>query len=119
MNQKQPKYKSKFEGEIAKAYPKLKYETHIFYYKSTYKADWHIKGKKFIETKGYLDPISRTKLIAVKHANPEIKFYILFQNAGVRISKYSNTTYGDWATKHGFTWSCWRTNKEIPKEWLR
>ena len=39
-------------------------------------------------------------------------------NAKSKIRKGSPTTYGEWATKKGFIWADWKTQK-IPKDWLK
>lgn len=71
-------------------------------------------GRKFyIEVKGYLRPEDRTKMIAVKHLNPDADIRLLFAKNN-KINKNSKTTYMDWARKHGFMAACGK----IPSEWL-
>lgn len=59
----------------------------------------------YIEVKGYLRPEDRTKMLAVKKANPNKTIVFIFQNANNRLNKNSKTTYGEWATKNNFLWT--------------
>lgn len=72
-------------------------------------------GRKFfIEVKGYLRPEDRTKMVAVKEANPNVDIRLLFaQDKPIR--KGSKTTYMDWARKHGYTAAVGK----IPRQWLK
>lgn len=78
-----------------------------------YTPDWII-GPIFIETKGYFLASDRTKLLAVRLANPGIDLRLVFQRAANTLSKTSKTTYGEWATKHGFLWA----EGTLPDGWL-
>jgi hypothetical protein len=63
-------------------------------------------GRIYIETKGYLRPEAKRKLIAVKRQHPEMDIRLLFyakRPAQIR-----------WADKAGFRWAI----GTIPKEWL-
>lgn len=40
---------------------------------------------------------------------------LLFQNGTLKLNPNSNTTYSDWATKHGFKFSC---GDSVPVEWF-
>jgi len=66
------------------------------------------------EYKGYLRPEDRTKMVAVQQSHPDLDIRFIFGNAKKLITKGSKTTYGMWATKHGFPWA----EKTIPDEWL-
>jgi hypothetical protein len=121
---KLPKYKSRFEADIAASYPQLGYEEDILYYtvpetKRKYVTDWKIGPHTYIESKGKLTAEDRKKLLFVKEQHPEVKLYILFQNASNRITKKSKTTYADWCDKNGIEWADWKTAKRIPEKWLR
>lgn len=71
-------------------------------------------GRKFfIEVKGYLRPEDRTKMIAVKFANPDVDIRLLFAK-NQKLNKNSKTTYMDWAKKHNFEAAVGK----IPKNWL-
>lgn len=132
-------YRSKFERDFANVLTELGltfgYETTVLGYiiperKGKYTPDFRINtsrktdenvghgqgenGRIYIETKGYWDAEDRTKLKLVKEQHPELDLRIVFMNANNKIHKKSKTTYGDWATKHGFKWA----NKTIPKEWI-
>jgi hypothetical protein len=101
------KYIFAYEGE------KLPY-----YLEKKYIPDWTLtwpNGKvMYLEMKGWLRPSDRTKLIAVKKANPNIDIRIVFQTDN-KLNKNSKTRYSKWAEKHGFPWAI----KYIPKEWLQ
>ena len=122
-------YRNKFEENTAKALnangiPFSYEDTKINYTVSgTYLADFRVITKSgktiFIETKGNgrsFDHISRRKMIAVKEQNPEIDLRIVFYSDGKIGPKRKDGTHmrqGDWADKHGFTWSI----RYIPEEW--
>jgi hypothetical protein len=57
-----------------------------------------------IELKGYFDADDRRKMRELKEQHPEIDIRIVFQRASTKLSKASKTTYGAWATKHGYKW---------------
>lgn len=123
LRRKQPEFKSKFEGEIAKKYPFLSYEVEYIHYivpetRRKYLPDWEIEKGVYIETKGKLTIEDRKKLLLVKEQHPDKKIYLLFQNASNKLSKNSTTTYGDWCDKNEIEWSDWKTKKEIPRHWF-
>lgn len=116
-----PQFKSKFEVGIAaqfkKAGVKAKYEPHPLSYtlECKYIPDWILPNGIYIEAKGKLDAISRRKMLAVKAKYPEKDIRFVFQRAGNRLRKGSNTTYAQWADKHGFKWC----EGFPPKEWFK
>lgn len=120
---KQLNYKSKFEADIALKYPQLIYEEGFLTYivpetKRKYLPDWKISDGIYIESKGKLTADDRKKLLYVKEQHPEIKLYLLFQNAQNKITKRSKTTYADWCDKNGIEWSDWKITKTIPESWF-
>jgi hypothetical protein len=114
-------YKSDLELMIAldaqKRGIKLEYEPIRLPYviEHNYTPDWRIPGTNIIiEAKGYFTTEERAKMLAVKEAHPDLDIRLIFQDGGKRLSKTSNTTYGMWATKHGFTWA----QGPIPFQWV-
>lgn len=79
-----------------------------------YIADFSLPNGILIEVKGYFPSEDRSKMLAVKKAHPEKDIRILFGNALAKLNKNSKTTYGEWATKHGFPYC----DKIIPDSWL-
>lgn len=75
---------------------------------------WLPAHNLFVETKGFFSQADRTKMVAVKRANPELHLLLVFQNARNRLSSRSAMTYAAWAEKHGFEWS----EKRIPQHYL-
>lgn len=69
----------------------------------------------FIEYKGYLRPTDRTKMREIRKQYPDLDIRIVFMNARKKLYKGSPSTYGDWATRHGYEWS----ELTIPDEWLQ
>lgn len=67
----------------------------------------------FIETKGYLRPDDRAKLLSARECNPEADIRIVFMQDN-KIHKSSKTRYSDWASKHGFKFAF----GNVPQEWL-
>jgi hypothetical protein len=103
--------KSKREGF------KVVYEPDKFQYTivSHYTPDFKLRENVFIETKGYFAPSNRSRLLSFKEQYPEVTIYLVFQRPELTITKKSKTTYGDWATKHGFEWC--HIRDPIPKKW--
>lgn len=114
------KYRSTFEYTIAKQLgDRAMYESISIPYivptsKRKYTPDFILDNGIIVECKGRFTAIDRKKMILVREANPTLDIRLLFQNANVRLSRTSKTTYGDWATKNNFIWA----NKIIPEEWL-
>lgn len=118
------KFRSTFEWSIAQLLKKLKvpvkYETDKLKYtvperEATYTPDFKLPNGIYIECKGRFTGADRKKMILVIKSNPDKDIRMVFQNARVRLSKVSKTTYGEWATKNGIIWA----EKTVPKEWLR
>lgn len=121
---KQPKFKSKFEQlvynslinrKVEARYEPDKLEYTIPAKVHKYTPDFKIGDKVYIESKGFFKYTDREKMLLIKEAYPDYKFYLCFQNAFVKLYKGSKTTYGDWATKNGFEWC--HMPKGIPNEW--
>ena len=133
------KNKRKFKSVLEKDFSKLKlvsncgYEIDTFAYvrPSHYTPDWKLGHNKYIETKGEFAPSQRANLLAFKEQHPRIKIHLVFSNAGNRIHKRSDTTYGDWCTKNGFLWHDLKAvydknikgyvfgNPNLPPEWFK
>lgn len=64
------------------------------------------KGKIYIETKGYLRPEHKRKMVAVKKLHPTLDIRILFYAFKPKDIK--------WAEKHGLPWAI----ETIPPEWM-
>jgi hypothetical protein len=87
--------------------------------KARYTPDFCIFGSRIIiESKGYFygKAKDRQKLILVKEQHPDIDLRLVFENANVKIGKGSATTYGKWATDHGFKWS---DKGIVPDSWIK
>ena len=90
---------------------KFKYESERLLYVlgGTYCPDFVIDtptGKLYIETKGYLRPEDKRKLVAVKKCNPSCDIRIVFYAERPKQIK--------WALKNGFKYAI----STIPKDWL-
>lgn len=107
------------------AYEKLKLKYNVPAADHTYTPDFKV-GNIVIEYKGAFgygpgrfsggDPVKeRQKLILVKQQHPDLDLRIIFQRANTKIYKGSPTTYGKWATDHGFKWA---DKSTIPAEWI-
>jgi hypothetical protein len=113
---KKNKTRNAFEKEIEKqlktAKVRFSYEPERIPYvvAGHYICDWVVwtpLGKVYIETKGYLRPESKRKMIAVKRQHPEIDLRILFyENRKAQIK---------WAERNGFRYAIGK----IPDDWLR
>ena len=117
---KQTKYRSKLEQQIASqlinAGVRFEAETLRLGYtrKCTYTPDFILPSGMVIEVKGWFKSSDRTKMLAVRECNPDMDIRFLFQNANIKITKGSKTSYGAWADKHGFLWA----EKRVPESWL-
>lgn len=109
------KLKNKFEIKIFKQLKKAKvrfeYEGERITYLLTgyYLPDFVIvtpTGKVYIETKGYLRPEHKRKMVAVRKLHPEIDLRILFYAHNLKNIK--------WAEKNGIKYAI----DTIPQEWL-
>lgn len=67
-----------------------------------------------IESKGRFMTADRQKHLMIKEQYPELDIRFVFSNSKARLSKISQTTYGDWCSKHGFKYA----DKDIPMAWL-
>lgn len=101
------RFRSKFEQNIAALLPTdAAYESTTIPYTipSTYTPDWTTPSGWHIETKGRFTATDRRKHLLIRNQYPNIKILFIFQNANLRISKASTTTYGQWCDKHQIRW---------------
>lgn len=119
MKKKQPRNKFEWltERQLRRAKVKFSYENDRFAYilACHYLTDFTLftpLGKIYIETKGYLRPADKRKLIAVKRQHPEIDLRILFYPFR---SLTREKQYTQWATKNGFRYAIGK----IPSDWLK
>lgn len=105
------KFEKKIERQLRKAKAKFKYESEKlpYHFVGHYIPDFVVSSatsKWYLETKGYLRPEHKRKMVAVKRLHPTLDIRILF---------YSKKTKDiRWAEKHGFPYAI----ENIPKEWL-
>lgn len=104
------RYKSKFEAKVAELYKSkgivAKYETQRLAYRLDcyYTPDWELPSGILVETKGKFDSIARRKMAAAIAQNPTKDIRMMFMRNN-KLSKKSNTTYGQWCDKRGIKWS--------------
>lgn len=120
-------YRSKFEAAIAANLTSrgvtFGYESeHLTYVlpAKRYTPDFTLipgphEGPIYVEAKGWFQGKDRTKLLAVKKANPTVDIRLLFQRSKTPIYKGSKTTNAQWAEENGFPWA---EGVSIPKEWI-
>ena len=117
-------FRSGLEDKIAERLKALEvpfeYEKLIIGYtqpekKRTYTPDFLLLSNGIIiESKGRFMTADRQKHLMVKEQHPELDIRFVFSNSKSKLSKVSQTTYGDWCTKHGFKYA----DKDIPMSWL-
>lgn len=56
----------------------------------------------------------RQKFVLLKQQHPELDIRFIFSRASTPIYKGSPTSYGKWATDHGFKWA----EKVVPDAWI-
>lgn len=81
---------------------------------SNYTPDIVLENGIIVELKGYFDAEDRSKHLLIQTQRPDLDIRFVFYRANTKLHKSSLTTYGSWATKHGFKWA----DKEIPQEWI-
>lgn len=96
---------------------RYQYEPHHLDYvlERKYTPDFLLPNGIYIEAKGKLDQDTRSKMIAVKKAHPELDVRFVFMRGENKLSKGSKQTYLDWAAKNGFP----AADGEIPLDWLK
>lgn len=114
-------YRSKFEAKVAEQIASLGHpveyekESYIYHEEHKYTSDFRLPNGIIVECKGYFDSSDRSKMLKVKKEHPEVDIRLLFQRSSNFISKNSLTTYGEWATQHGFKWA----EGTIPMDWFK
>lgn len=104
-------YKSKFEEMVAEFYhlhDRYEVEKVEYTLKNNYNPDFKMKENVYLEVKGFFKPSDRRKMLEVIKQHPTKKFIMFFQDSGVKLSRRSKTTYGDWCDKQGIQWFCWK-----------
>lgn len=118
--QPEPNYRSKFEKSVGEFLgTRAIHEPERIYFIQPSKQRFYIPDFKtqngiYIEAKGKWDADSRFKHVWLREQHPDKRIVIVFQNASVRLSKRSKTTYGEWATKNNIEWYDWKQG--IPPE---
>jgi hypothetical protein len=121
------RYRSKFEAAVAADLRnrgvKFEYEGERIFYAipATYVTDFTIPATEsitgepiYVETKGYLDPPSKRKLIAVRNDNPGMDLRLLLQK-GKRKRSGKLTKEAEWCNRNNFKWAEGR----VPDAWLK
>ncbi len=72
-------------------------------------------GSLLIESKGNFTQSDRSKMLAVKKANPTLDIRFIFA-ANNKLQKAKDDRYSDWADKHGFLYEIGRA---VPEAWLQ
>lgn len=80
-----------------------------------YTPDFLLKNGVLIEAKGRFVRADRQKHLLIKAEHPELDIRFIFQNPNIPLQKGAKSTYGEWATKHGFKWA----KRYIPDEWFK
>lgn len=130
--QMEPAYKSKLEEKVAKQFKTagvvFGYERKVLRFTiperiARYNPDFDFDADPtiIIEAKGRFGhkfgngADVRHRLILAKEQNPALDIRIVFENANLKIGKGSQTTYGKWATDHGFQWA---DKGVVPYAWI-
>ncbi len=73
------------------------------------------KDRFFLETKGRLTSVDRTKMLAVIKEYPTVKFRMLFMR-DEPLNKGKKAKYSDWCKRKGIEYA---VGTELPKEWYK
>lgn len=109
-----PDYRSHFEREVGEFLgTRAVHEPERIYFTQPskqrfYLPDFKTEGGIFIECKGRWVASDRQKHVWLKEQHPDKRIILLFQDAKIRLSKRSKTTYGEWATKNNLEWYSWK-----------
>ena len=112
MTKTKNKFEARIYSQLKKSKVSFKYESEKIPYviSGHYIPDFVITKKDgdkiYVETKGYLRPEHKRKMVAVKRAHPAMDIRILFYAFKAKDIK--------WAEKCGFIYAI----DKIPKEWL-
>jgi hypothetical protein len=79
-----------------------------------YTPDFVLHNGIIVETKGRFTVQDRMKHLEIQKQHPSLDIRFVFYRANIKLNKKSKTSYGQWATRHGFQWA----EKHIPVEWL-
>jgi hypothetical protein len=71
------------------------------------------RGKRMVGSKDAAVK-ERQKFILLKEQHPELDIRFIFSRASTPIYPKSPTSYGKWATDHGFKWA----EKNVPDAWI-
>lgn len=105
-------------ASLSQASIHFEYETLTIKYQkkpSTYTPDLVLGNGIIVEVKGYFDADDRSKHLLIREQHPSLDIRFVFQNSKKKIHKSSDTTYGDWCTKHEFIYA----DKEVPIAWTK
>lgn len=91
---------------------KIKYEVNET---RTYTPDFELPNGVIVEGKGRFVAADRKKHLLVKKQHPHLDIRFVFSNSRAKISKGSNTSYGDWCDKNGYLYA----DKLIPEWWIK
>lgn len=101
-------YRSKLEQRLGEGVLKgASYEPYYITYTKLpgkYTPDFVLDNKIVLEVKGYFQARDRTKMLRVRGCNPGLDVRFVFQAPRNTLGKKSDTTYAQWAEKHGFKW---------------
>lgn len=112
-------YKSQFEIDVHAIMPKgTSYESDRLSYtvEHKYTPDYKLRENVYIEAKGRFTGADRQKHLHLKKQHPDVTIHFIFMKPENTLSKGSSTTYGAWASSHGFSWTT--LQKGIPESWL-
>jgi hypothetical protein len=114
-------YRSQFERDVATDLcgrgVEFRYEDETLLYEipCAYVPDFTLASGIIVETKGYLSPEDRRKLLELKRSHPARDIRLLFQRATNRLGRGPRSlTYAQWAQRHGFQWA----EGLVPQSWI-
>lgn len=120
-----PDYRSKFEQTVGEYLgPTAIHEPERIPFIQPSKQRYYIPDFKvgettYIESKGKWDASDRQKHVWLREQHPDKRIILVFQNAKVRLSKRSKTTYGEWATKNNLYWLDFKTQEGNYEQWMK
>lgn len=77
--------------------------THVFQ-KRAYLPDFTLEDGRIVEAKGRLTSSERTKFLAIRNTNPEIRIAFVF-GADNKLTKGKDRRYSDWCVDNGFEYA--------------
>lgn len=113
----------RFAQELQRQHIPFKYEEEKYRYQVTkiYTPDFIITtpfGPIYLEVKGWWPAPERSKILAVKQSNPELRIVMVLQRPNAAINHGSKTSLSVWCDRKGIEWAPFPVPPEQFQRWM-